>query len=119
MASNIAMQANVAASVQLENPLRIEREKAAADRQTLLSQITNLILNQGVVQDQRFEEKTSEIRSVISSSRDSFEVAQAQCSQGMDSWNEKEAKLVEKILKSRDAMESKLKDDWVVSYISV
>jgi kinesin family protein 11 len=41
------MQASAAASMQLENALRVEREQATVDRQNLLSQITNLVMNQG------------------------------------------------------------------------
>jgi len=109
------MQASAAASMQLENVLRVEREQAAVDRQNLLSQITDLVMNQGAAQDQRFEEKTSEVRTVINSSKDSFEVARVQYSQGMDAWNEKETKLAEDIRRSRDTLKSKLKDDLVVS----
>jgi len=69
------MQESAAASMQLENVIRVDREQAAVDRQNLLSQITDLAMSQGVAQDQRFEEKTSGVQKVINLSRDLFEVA--------------------------------------------
>ena len=101
--------------MQLENVLRVEREQATSDRQNLLSQITDLVMKQGAAQDQRFAEKISKVRTTIDSSKDSFEVARVQYSQGMDAWNDKETKLVEDVLRSRETLKSKLKDDWVVS----
>ena len=119
MASEAAIQSNVAVSIKLENVLREEREHAAVDRQNLLSQMTNLVMKQGAAQDQRLEEKLSKIRTTIDSSKDSFEVARVQYSQGMDTWNEKETKLAGEVLKSRETLESKLENDWAVGNLFI
>ena len=55
------MQANAAASTKLEDVLREEREQAATDRQTLLSQITNLVMAQGETQDARLGIKIADV----------------------------------------------------------
>ena len=118
-ASELAMQANAAASAKLNDVLREEREQAEADRQTLLSQITSLVMAQGEAQDTRMTAKIAEVQQDVLSSKESFEASQVQYGQGMDAWNEKEGKLVEDVLRSRETLKSKLKEDWVVSYHSL
>jgi len=109
------MQANSAASAKLDDVLREEREQAAADRQTLLIQITNLVMAQGETQDARMSAKIGEVQKDVHSSNESFEASRAQYSQGMDVWNEKEGRLVEEVLRSRETLKSKLKEDWVAA----
>jgi kinesin family protein 11 len=113
-ASELAMQANAAASTKLDDVLQEERIQAAADRQSLLSQITSLMTAQGEAQDQRLEAKISEVQKSILSSNEAFQASSTKYSQGMDSWNEKEGKLVEDVLRSRETLKCKLKEDWVV-----
>lgn len=114
-ASELAMQANSAASAKLDDVLREEREQAAVDRQSLLMQITNLVMAQGETQEARLSVKIGEVQKDVLSSKESFETSRTQYSQGMDAWNEKEGKLVEEVLRSRETLKSKLKEDWVVS----
>ena len=109
------MQSNVAASSRLDEVLREEREQAAADRQSLLSQITSLVVAQGEAQDSRLTSKIQEIQKDVLASKESFESSTTQYSAGMDCWNEKETQLVEEVLRSRETLKSKLKEDWVVS----
>ncbi|KAH8669630.1 P-loop containing nucleoside triphosphate hydrolase protein [Tricladium varicosporioides] len=111
-ASEFAMEANVAASARLDEVLRDEREQAATDRQNLLTQITSLVMTQGEAQDARISSKVEEVRENITTSKDAFEASRTQYSLGMDAWNEKEGKLVEEVLRSRETLKSKLKDDW-------
>lgn len=109
------MQSNATASTKLEEVLREEREQAATDRQNLLSQITNLIMAQGDIQDERLGVKVAEVQQSILSAKEIFEASRAQYSQGMDAWNEKEGKLAEEVLRTRETLKTKLKEDWVVS----
>jgi kinesin family protein 11 len=118
-ASELAMQANAATSTKLEDVLREERAQAATDRQTLLCQITTLVMAQGETQEARLGAKIAEVQKDVLSSKKSFEASRAQYSQGMDAWNEKEGKLVEDVLRSRESLKSKLKEDWVVSHCSM
>jgi kinesin family protein 11 len=114
-ASELAMQSNTAASSRLDEVLRDEREQAAADRQTLVSQITSLIMAQGEQQEKRLEGKISEVQKDVITVREIFEESHVQYGKGMDAWNEKEVTLVEEVLRSRETLKSKLKEDWVVS----
>lgn len=115
-ASELAMQSNVAASSRLDDVLREEREQATADRQNLLSQITSLVMSQGEQQDRRLEARISEVQKDVLASKESFEASHSQYGKGMDAWNEKESTLVEEVLRSRETLKSKLKEDWVVSF---
>ena len=114
-ASKLAMEANEAASSTLETVLKEEREQATSDRQTLLAQITSLVMAQGETQDARLGTKIESVQKSILASKQTFEASQAQYGQGMDAWDEKEDKLVEEVLRSREILKSKLKEDWVVS----
>lgn len=114
-ASELAMQSNVAASTRLDDVLREEREQAAADRQSLLSQITTLVMAQGETQDVRLASKILEVQKDVLSSKENFEASHVQYSQGMDTWNANENKLVEEVLRSRETLKSKLKEDWVAA----
>jgi kinesin family protein 11 len=115
LASELAMQSNAAASTKLEEVLLEEKEQAAADRHNLLSQIANLVMSQGEIQAKRLGVKIAEVQQNVMSSKKSFEASRTQYSQGMDAWNEREGKLVEEVLRSRETLKSKLKEDWVVS----
>lgn len=109
------MQANAAASARLDAVLAEERQQLAADRQSLLSQISSLITAQGEAQDLRLSAKITEVQKDIISSKDTFEASRAKYSEGMDTWNDKETSLVGEVLRSRETLKSKLKEDWVVS----
>ncbi|TVY28005.1 Kinesin-like protein [Lachnellula hyalina] len=111
-ASELAMQSNAAVASRLDEVLKEERDQAALDRQNLLSQITSLVVAQGETQDARLGAKIEVVRKDVTSSKDIFEASQTQYSKGMDAWNEKEGKLVDDILISRETLKSKLKEDW-------
>jgi kinesin family protein 11 len=70
---------------------------------------------QGETQDARLGAKIGEVQKDVLSSKESFEASRVQYGQGMDAWTEKEGKLVEEVLRSRETLKSKLKEDWVVS----
>ncbi|APA07429.1 hypothetical protein SS1G_12975 [Sclerotinia sclerotiorum 1980 UF-70] len=114
-ASEAAMQSNTAINSKLDGVLQEERKQAAEDRQNLFSQISSLIMAQGEAQDARLGDKIEAIRTDIQSSNETFASTQAQYSQGMDAWNEKEEKLVEEVLRSRETLKVKLKDDWMAA----
>ncbi|TVY78266.1 Kinesin-like protein bimC [Lachnellula suecica] len=114
-ASELAMQSNAAVSSRLDQVLQEERDQAALDRQHLLSQVTNLVMAQGETQDARLSTKIENVRKDVTSSKETFEASQTEYSKGMDAWNEKEGKLVEDILRSRETLKSKLKDDWMTA----
>lgn len=114
-ASELAMQSNEAASAKLDEVLREEREQVAADRQTLLSQLTSLVTSQGEAQDQRLALKIGDVQKSVLSSKEAFEASRVTYGLGMDTWNQKEGKLVEEVLRSRETLKSKLKEDWMAA----
>ena len=72
-------------------------------------------MSQGEAQESRLKSKIAEVQKDVISSKEKFESSQAEYNQGMDSWSENEGRLVEEVLRSRETLKSKLKEDWVVS----
>lgn len=119
VASQAAIQADADVSARLQACLIEEREQAVLDRQSLLSQITDLVNKSGEQQDARWVSKIDNIRSNIASSTSKFRTADKLYSEGMDVWAQKENLLVEEVLKSRDTLKGKMKKDWNVSCITL
>lgn len=114
-ASQAAVQADADISARLQACLTEEREQAVLDRQSLLSQITDLINRSGEQQDARWVSKIDTVRSDIGNSTSKFQTAEKLYSEGMDVWSQKESLLVEEVLRSRETLKSKMKKDWNVS----
>lgn len=111
-----AMEAEALVSSRLESALNEERAQAANDRQDLLAQITSLVNKTGETQETRWQSKIDTIRSDIASSHSTFVGEEKKYSKAMDVWSQKENLLVEEVLKSRDALKSRMKKDWTVGY---
>ncbi|KAL8719974.1 MAG: hypothetical protein Q9225_003090 [Loekoesia sp. 1 TL-2023] len=111
-AAQASMQAEARASSQLQSALDEERAYAAQDRQDLLSQITSLVNKSGETQDTRWQAKIDGIRSDIATSRSVFEHEEKRYSEAMGVWSQKENLLVDEVLRSRDALKSRMKKDW-------
>ena len=99
-------------SARLEICVREERAQASQDRQNLLAQITNLINQSGEAQDSRWESKIDAVRKDIACARSTLGSANENYGTSMDIWSEKEEGLVGEVLKSRDKLKNKMKDDW-------
>lgn len=106
------MQADADVSIRLETCLNKERAQASQDRQTLLAQITTLINSSGQAQELRWESKINAVRKDIASARSTLDTANENYDTSMDLWSEKENLLVGEVLKSRDTLKIKMKDDW-------
>jgi len=106
------VQADADVSARLDTCLIEERAQASQDRQDLLARITSLINKSGEVQDSRWESKIAAVRKDVSSSRLALQAADMEYNAGMDIWSQKESLLVEEVLKSRDTLKGKMKDDW-------
>ncbi|KAL8829421.1 MAG: hypothetical protein Q9170_006174 [Blastenia crenularia] len=111
-AAQLSMQTEAQISSQLQSVLEEERAHAAQDRQDLLSQITSLVNKSGETQDARWQSRISGIRSDIASSQSTFKGEEKKYSEAMSVWSKKENLLVEEVLKSRDALKSRMKKDW-------
>lgn len=96
----------------METCLREERAQASQDRQTLLAQITTLVNQSAEAQDSRWETKINAVRKNIASASSTLDTANENYNASMNIWSEKENLLVGEVLKSRDTLKSKMKDDW-------
>ena len=106
------MQSEERVAEQLEGLLEEERKQAAGDRQTLLSQITNLVNTTGSAQDERLNQKVQAVRIDLTAARAQFQTADRKYSESMDVWSKKESLLIGEVLKSRDTLKGKMKNDW-------
>ena len=106
------MQADEDVSARLETCLSEERAQASQDRQFLLAQITSLINQSGEAQDSRWESKINGVRKEILSTSSTLHEADKSYNTSMNVWLEKENLLVGEILKSRDTLKGRMKDDW-------
>jgi kinesin family protein 11 len=117
-ASKAILESNQSVSTRIQEVLDEERAQTAAERQALLSQITRLINSQAELQESRLADKAAIIQETILDSNKTFEGTVTEYSAGMDAWGERDSKLLEDVAGSRDALKTRLKDDWTVSFPS-
>lgn len=110
-----AMQTEDEVSSRLRSCLADERAQSAFERQNLISQITELINQTGQAADSRWQSKINTACNELSTSTSNLEMANMGYNSSMDIWSRKEQALVEEVLKSRDALKAKMKQDWTVS----
>ena len=89
-----------------------ERAQANLDRQQLLSQITSLVNKSGEVQEARWKSKVGAVKGNIAVSKSKLQSAENSYGESMDVWSKKESLLVEEVLKSRESLKTKMKEDW-------
>ncbi|MCJ1357015.1 MAG: kinesin motor protein cin8 [Icmadophila ericetorum] len=99
-------------SEKLESFLVEERNRAELDRQKLLSQITTMMDDSHKQKEERWTTGITSIREKSTTSHSGFEAASKQYDESMDNWSLKEDLLVEKVNKSREALKTKMKNDW-------
>ncbi|KAK3299924.1 P-loop containing nucleoside triphosphate hydrolase protein [Chaetomium fimeti] len=114
-ASHAIVESNESVSTRIQEVLDEERTQAAAERQTLLSQMTRLINSQAELQESRLADKAALIQDTIADSNKTFEGSIAEYSTGMNAWSERDNKVLEEVTSSRDALKNRLKDDWTVA----
>jgi kinesin family protein 11 len=118
-ATEAIVDENARISTRMTAVLEEEKKQAANDRQNLLSQITALVNAQAETQEKRLSEKSAMVQESITSSNATLESTLKAYEDGMDSWNEKETELLDKVAKSKDTMKTKLQDDWAVSILTL
>ncbi|KAM0503916.1 Kinesin- protein 11 [Verticillium nonalfalfae] len=111
-ATRTIAERNAANASRMQEVMEGERKQAAVDRQDLLTQITSLINAQAEVQESRLADKTAELQKSILASNTTLEKDVAAYGEGMDAWNSKEDELLETVANSKEAMKTKLKEDW-------
>ena len=111
-AANAAVQAEASVAARLETCLDEERAQASKNQHDLLAQITGLVQKSGEVQNARWASKINAVREELLSSRSALQAADHGYNNRMDIWSEKEKLLVDEVLKSRDTLKGKMKEDW-------
>lgn len=114
-ATQAIVESNQSVSAKIQEVLDEERAQAAAERQALLAQISKLINSQAEAQESRLAGKAAQIQETILDSSKTFEGSVAEYTTGMNAWSEKDGKLLEDVSSSKDALKTRLKDDWAVS----
>ncbi|KAI1774549.1 kinesin-domain-containing protein [Hypoxylon cercidicola] len=114
-ASKTVVESNTSISTQLQKAVNEERQQAAKERENLLAQITTLINSQAELQESRLANKAAAIQHSVQENSTTLEGSMAQYSQGMDSWDEKESRLLDEVACSRETLKTKLKDDWTTA----
>jgi kinesin family protein 11 len=114
-ANGKVIDANQEASSELQKALDEERSNAEVDRANLLSQMKLLIEDSGQRQATRLQSRVESIRSGISSSGDTLKEASNNYQEQMDQWINRENELVKEVTDSRDALKSRMQEDWTVS----
>lgn len=107
-------EANEHASTQLNTVLAEEKERAAADRDSLIAQMTTLIRLNGELQDKRLESKINGVQAEIKTSTQRYEEKQSSFQVSMDSCLSRDKSIVDDILESRENVKTKIKKDWTV-----
>lgn len=114
-ATSAAVLQNASLATRVQDALDEERRQAAEDRQKLMAQIASLLNAQVESQEARMSERASQMQKTMADSSLSLEGAVAHYGQGMETWDEKEGRLLDDVRKSRDQLKLKLKDDWTAA----
>lgn len=94
-----------------------ERRQAAEDREELIAQIGALISAQAEAQESRLAEKAALLRKGLTDASSTLGVSVDRHDESMGRWDGKEAKLLEDVRNTRNALKTRLKDDRNVSLV--
>ncbi|KAI5858375.1 P-loop containing nucleoside triphosphate hydrolase protein [Tricharina praecox] len=111
-ATATASAATTTAQSSLQTILVEEREKAAADRQNLISQITTLINNTGAAQDKRLTERVLTVKADIGATQTRLEAASKTHEETIESWSAREELFYTRLCDAKETVRSVLTDDW-------
>ena len=95
--------------------LREERERAATDRQNLISQMATLVNATAEDQDKRLTKRVQLVQGEILSAKEELDEATKQYNAGMDQWSGGGEKFINELVISQDALKKILVQDWQVS----
>lgn len=116
-ANRQTVEANRKASSNLAHVLEEEQANAQTERETLMSQIRNLLEESSRCQSSRLKTKVDTLRNDISASGESLEQATAQYDRHVDEWIFKEEQFAKDVTASRDEIKTKMQNDWEVRHL--
>jgi len=114
-ANAAVLEANKASQSRLNQVIVDEKQRSADERQQLLAQITSLITTNAETQDQRLNERVSDVCEEMNVTNAAFETKQDTYSESMHSWVDKSKDILVNVSKSRDGVKSRIKSDFAVS----
>ncbi|KAF2088802.1 kinesin-domain-containing protein [Saccharata proteae CBS 121410] len=114
-ANTQAIGANKNTQARLNSVIETEKEKAAAERQQLLTQITALLDSNAAAQEKRLTEAVVGVNEEIDSANTNFESANQAYNQGMDGWVTNNADFLNNVVKSRENVKTKIKGDFAAA----
>jgi kinesin family protein 11 len=109
------VQANKASQGQIAHVLDEEKQKAAEERQSLLSQITALVCATADAQEMRLSEKLSGVSTELGAASTAFEAKQETYTEGINTWSSRSQDILAGVSKSRDAVKTKIKSDFAAA----
>ncbi len=118
-AARAAVEGNEGLAGRMQEVVEEERKKAAEERQALLVQIGRLVGAQAEEQEARLAGKVKVVREGLVEAGRALEGSVGEYAEGMKAWGERDAKVVEEVVSSRDALKTRLKDDWTVCPLSL
>lgn len=113
-ADTTLIEANKASQAALEHVVTEEKEKSAADRQLLMTQITALITANADAQERRLDEKLANVSAGINTAAVTFESKRGAYTEGVGAWSNRSRDILTGVAKSRDAVKMKIKSDFAV-----
>jgi len=115
LATTAAVIATDTAQSSLDLILREERERAATDRQNLISQIAALVNATAEDQDKRLTKRVQLVQGEILSAKEELDEATRQYNAGMEQWSGGEEKFINELVISQDSLKKILVQDWQAS----
>ncbi|KAF2747509.1 kinesin family protein-like protein [Sporormia fimetaria CBS 119925] len=114
-ANTALVASNRAAKGRLMEVVDEEREKAAAERQQLLTTLTSLITANAEAQEKRLREQVASVGDDIDTATAAHNTQQSIYNEGMGAWTAKSKDIVSGVCKSRDGVKSKIKADFAAA----
>lgn len=109
------VQANKASQSRLIQVVDEEQQKAAEERQQLLTQLTSLVNSNAEAQSKRLNEKLFGVCEDIGVANATFESQQTAYSEGMGNWASKSKDVLAGISKSQEVVKTKIKGDFAMA----
>lgn len=114
--ANAALVAsNKAAQGRITEVVDDERQKSAAERQQLFSQITSLITATAEAQEKRLSEQMAGVSGEMGAANATHNTQQSVYNEGMSAWSSKSQEIVAGAARSRDGVKAKIKADFAMA----
>lgn len=111
-ATEASTSATRKAQEDMDNILKDEREKAAREREGLITQISKLINGAAEQQDKRLTARIQRVQSDVAVVQEELEAATREYKEGMDEWTGNEEKFIENLNGKKEGLKTRLQVDW-------